>query len=39
MTSFRQKWALDFVLMENLYSLAIATDDHEIAVYGKSVYF
>lgn len=33
--SFRERWALDFVLMENIYSLAISTDDHEITFYGK----
>jgi hypothetical protein len=30
----KQKWAQDFLMMENLYSMAIATDDHEISIYG-----
>jgi WD40 repeat protein len=34
----RQRWALDFVLMENLYSIAISTDDHEISFYGNLIF-
>ena len=36
-TQAHQRWSLDFVVMENLYSLAISTDDHEISIYGKII--
>jgi hypothetical protein len=31
----RQRWVQDFALMEPIYSIAIATDDHEISIYGR----
>ena len=35
----KQRWVHDFALMETIYSLAIATDDHEISIYGRCLWF